>query len=84
MKKRPVQKPKEIWLLSIAVGMVILNFPFIQVFNTQGFFFGMPTLIVYIFFVWSLLIIALIVFLHILCQSSDQGENNREQRKDQQ
>ena len=84
MKKRPSQKPNETWLLIIAVGMVILNFPFIQVFNTQGAFFGIPTLIVYIFFVWSLLIIGLIVFSRILCQSSDQGEDDREQRKGQQ
>jgi hypothetical protein len=84
MKKRPSQKPNEIWLLSIAVGMVVLNFPFIQVFDTHGFFFGVPTLIVYIFSVWSLLIIGLIAYSRILCQSSNQNKNDRAQGKDQQ
>ncbi|MBN2429455.1 MAG: hypothetical protein JXK94_14065 [Deltaproteobacteria bacterium] len=83
MKNTVSQKPNGIWLLSLCAGIVFLNFPFIQVFNGGGDFFGVPTLVAYIFLAWSLLLLGLIVFSHILCPNSDQDDNAEERRKDQ-
>ena len=83
MKESPLQKSKGAWILSIAAGMIILNFPFIQVFNTGGSLFGLPALIVYIFLAWSILISGLIVYSQFFCHHLGQGEKDKEQRKDQ-
>jgi hypothetical protein len=83
MKETPSQKSKGAWMLSIAAGMIILNFPFIQVFNTGGSFLGLPTLIVYIFLAWSIMISGLIVYSQFFCHNLGQGEEDKEQRKDQ-
>jgi len=84
MRKTSSQKPNGIWLLSISAGIILLNFPFIQVFNTRGSFFGIPTLVAYIFLAWSLLLSGLMIFSRILCRKSVQDEKERERRKDQQ
>ena len=84
MKNTPSKKPNGIWLLYVSAGITFLNFPFIQVFNTRGSFFGLPTLVVYIFLAWSLLLSGLMIFSRILCRKSVRDEKEREGRKGQQ
>ena len=50
---------KEAWILCLILGMVMINFPFIQIFNTDQVILGIPVLIIYFFFGWpaSILII---------------------------
>ena len=45
------------WLVALCmVGALAFNFPILAIFNTQGFFLGIPTLYAYIFSAWALLI----------------------------
>ena len=39
-----------------ALGMLLLNYPILALFNVPGTVFGVPVLYAYIFFVWAALI----------------------------
>ena len=48
------------WLVAICmVGALAFNFPILAIFNTSGFFLGIPALYAYIFIAWALLIAAM-------------------------
>lgn len=70
------------WLLSLCAGIIFLNFPFIQVFNREGDFFGIPLLVAYIFLVWSLLVVGLVVFSRTLRQNTRQHKKAEKRRKE--
>ncbi|MBV7268014.1 hypothetical protein [Winogradskyella luteola] len=53
MKKRHEQK---LIILSI-VAFIVMNIPFLLVFNTEGAVFGIPTLYFSIFGIWLVVII---------------------------
>jgi len=51
---------KGAWLVALCmVGALAFNFPILAIFNTQGFFLGIPSLYAYIFIAWALLIAAM-------------------------
>lgn len=83
MKTPSSPKPREIWIFSLAAGLLALNFPFIEIFNAGKNVYGIPVLIAYLFLAWSLLIFIVVLFLHILCQDPEQAETDKEQRKNQ-
>ncbi|MEM1322983.1 MAG: hypothetical protein AAGG75_22145 [Bacteroidota bacterium] len=39
------------------LGLILLNFPIINLFSKEDFLFGIPSLYIYLFLVWLLLII---------------------------
>ena len=50
---------KEAWLICLVLGMIMINFPFIHIFNSDKLIFGIPVLVIYFFIGWptSILII---------------------------
>jgi hypothetical protein len=43
------------------LGVILLNYPILSLFNVPRFFFGIPVLILYLFTIWALLILITII-----------------------
>ena len=52
MKDRQGDSTKEAWILSLILGVILINFPFIHIFNNDRSIFGIPPLVLYFFFGW--------------------------------
>jgi hypothetical protein len=60
----PREKSRSQILVSIVLlFLVLINYPFLSIFNRSSLVFGVPLLYFYIFTLWAFLIIFLIVFL---------------------
>lgn len=47
------------------LGSVLFNYPILHLFNLEFFFFGLPLIYLYMFIVWSLLIVAIMFITRI-------------------
>ena len=53
----------EKWLILAGIlFFLLLNYPFVQIFNVSGYVLGVPLEIFYLFLVWILIIITLCLF----------------------
>ncbi|MDY0213389.1 MAG: hypothetical protein RBR06_10335 [Desulfuromonadaceae bacterium] len=50
LESTPYQR--QIWLIFFFLGMVMLNFPFLQIFNRLETVFGIPLLVLYFLLGW--------------------------------
>lgn len=62
------------WVLGLCAGLVLLNFPLLQVFNTPATIFGLPLLPAYLFLVWALLLAGLVFCSRSTCQNQPGSE----------
>jgi len=53
---------KESWVLCFLLGLVMLNFPFIEIFNKPTTIFGIPTLVLYLMVGWPASILVIFLF----------------------
>lgn len=52
MSKLQNNSVKEAWILCLILGMIMINFPFIHIFNNERLMFGIPILVLYFFIGW--------------------------------
>jgi len=70
---------QEFWVIFFFLGMVMLNFPFMHIFNKNELFFGIPLIILYLFIGWPLSIMVVWLFsLHLGRQPGDT-DNSQDQ-----
>ncbi|PLX89913.1 MAG: hypothetical protein C0618_00275 [Desulfuromonas sp.] len=76
MKQPQGSSTREAWILCLILGIIMLNFPFIQIFNSGKFLLGVPVLVVYFFIGWPLSILVIYLF---TCQleRDDQDDEDR-------
>lgn len=72
MKETNENSIKEAWVLCLILGMAMINFPFIHIFNTDRLIFGIPQLILYFFIGWPLSIVVIWVFVRSMEASSSE------------
>lgn len=53
---------KESWVIFFILGLIMLNYPFLDIFNKQTEFFGVPLMFVYIFGGWAISILVIYLF----------------------
>lgn len=80
MKKNQGSSTREAWILCLILGIIMLNFPFIQIFNSGEKLFDIPILVLYFFIGWPLSIGVVYLF---TCQLAND-EKNASQAKDDQ
>lgn len=74
---------KEAWLAFFILGVIMLNFPFIQIFNKDTLVFGVPLLILYLLIGWPFSIFVIFLFSRALKaeneieQIDEEGETDR-------
>lgn len=74
MKKQQGSSIREAWILCLILGIIMLNFPFIQIFNSGELILGIPILVLYFFVGWPLSILVIYLFTSQL--DSNQSEKN--------
>jgi hypothetical protein len=62
---------REAWVLCLILGLVMLNFPFIHIFNSSVLLLGIPSLVFYLFSGW--LVSILVIYLFTRQNDSDNG-----------
>lgn len=80
MKKSRGSSTREAWILCLILGIIMLNFPFIQIFNSGKFILGIPVLILYFFVGWPLSIVVIYLF---TCQLGDNGQGGLQGEDDE-
>lgn len=66
MKQTNPIRLKESWILCFLLGVVMLNFPFLEIFNKPDFLFGIPILVLYLMIGWPLSILVIYLFTRFL------------------
>ena len=79
---------KDAWAIWFLLGVVMLNYPFMDIFNKSTLIFGIPLPILYFFIGWPISIFVVYLFSIYLGRDSDQphaehDRPTRSQRKPQ-
>ncbi len=56
MKKNDLARLRSIWIALFSLGVIMLNYPFLQAFNQEITFFDIPLILLYFMTVWPLAI----------------------------
>jgi hypothetical protein len=62
MKELEPNHLKEVWILCFLLGIIMLNYPFIHIFNKDFTLFGIPALILYLMVGWPISILVIFLF----------------------
>lgn len=75
---------REAWVIFFVLGMVMINFPFLHIFNKDLQVFGTPLIILYLMVGWPLSI-AVIYFFSLLigAEDSENGDSSARPPQDQ-
>lgn len=83
MTKKPnAVNLREAWVLCFILGVIMLNFPFLQIFNRDTTVFGFPTLFLYFFLGWPISILVTYFFSRKLGNDAGNEKINDETRQD--
>jgi uncharacterized membrane protein len=67
---------KETWVIFFILGIIMMNYPFIHIFDSPGRIFGMPVLFIYLFVGWVISIC--VIYLFVKAISLDNAGNGEE------
>ena len=62
MSRESTMHQRQVWLIFFFLGCIMLNFPFIQIFNRFDSILGLPLLVLYLLVGWPLSIIVIYLF----------------------
>lgn len=72
----PIQT-REAWVLCFLLGIIMLNFPFIHIFNKEEMIFGIPLLFLYFVLGWPASILVIYLFCRTLRNGNGGDDENR-------
>lgn len=67
---------KETWVLCFILGIIMLNYPFLEIFNKPVTLFGIPLLVLYLTFGWLFSIFVIFLFSRYLGSVSAESDNH--------
>jgi len=73
---------REAWILCLILGLVMINFPFIHIFNTDHLVFGIPKLVLYFFIGWPASIIVIWFFVRYTEKNTQDSSTGVEGKND--
>ena len=82
MKESRESSIKEAWALCLILGLVMINFPFVHIFNTERLIFGIPQLVLYFFIGWPVSIVVIWIFVRYTEKDSQNGSEGVEDKSD--
>lgn len=68
-------KLKDTWVICFVLGMIMMNYPFISIFNKPAFPFEIPLL--YLYLLWGWMFSIFIVYLFSRAARKDSGGKGR-------
>lgn len=66
---------REAWVLCFLLGIVMLNYPFLHIFNKEMMVFGIPALFLYFAIGWPLSILVIYLFCRTLSHDNNSNGN---------
>jgi hypothetical protein len=72
-KSRTAARAKAWCLISFALGLLLINYPILQIFNQALSLGGIPLMILYLLGIWLLGVVVLFLLTRALAKSSDEG-----------
>lgn len=71
---------RDAWVIWFILGVVMINYPFLHIFNKNVLVFGVPLTILYFFVGWPISIFVIYLFSVYLGQESDRGLSKNSQQ----
>jgi hypothetical protein len=68
---------RETWVVFFILGLIMMNFPFIQIFNMPLRLFGMPLLYLYLILGWMISICVIYLFVKAIDLPDDDKDEGR-------
>ncbi len=78
MSNVPTIQRRQIWLIFFFLGVIMLNFPFLQIFNHPYYICGIPILVLYLLLGWPLSIVVIYVFSRAIEKDDLQPPESRQ------
>jgi len=75
MSEESTTQQRQIWLIFFFLGIIMLNFPFLQIVNRLDTFWGIPVLVLYFLIGWPLSILVIYVFARTIKDDSENSKN---------
>jgi hypothetical protein len=71
---------KDAWVIWFILGVVMLNYPFLHIFNKTTLFFGIPLTLLYFFVGWPISIFVIYLFSIYLEQGTGIEQGHKDNR----
>lgn len=78
MKEHEPNRLKEAWILCFLLGVIMLNYPFIHIFNKDFTLFGIPALILYLMIGWPISILVIFLFTHQIDRNDQRNHTDQD------
>jgi hypothetical protein len=74
---------REAWILCFILGVVMLNYPFLHIFNKLTPVFGIPLLVLYLMVGWPASIFVIYLFSRTLDKEAREQAGEKDERTEQ-
>ena len=68
----------ESWLIFFIMGIIMMNFPFLSIFNKPEIVFGFPLIFLYFFLGWPVSIFVIYLFTLTVGRNGDKHQEQRQ------
>jgi hypothetical protein len=68
---------KEAWVIFFILGIIMMNYPFLSIFNKTTYLFGIPLLYCYLYGGWFISILVILLFSRTTRNHPHEGVNHR-------
>jgi len=68
---------RESWIIFFIMGIIMMNFPFLHIFNKASSIFGFPLFFLYIFIGWAISIFVIYLFTIAIGHHENHQSENR-------
>ena len=75
MKDSSSSHLKEAWVLCFILGIIMLNYPFLHIFNKEMLVFDIPLLVLYFMVGWPISILVIFLFTRSLNNNTFNGDS---------
>lgn len=74
MKRINKEQLRDAWILFFFLGIIMLNYPFLEIFNKSVQVMGIPLLVAYFFIGWPISILVIFFFSRSLTTKGEKKE----------
>ncbi|MBW6511028.1 MAG: hypothetical protein K0A93_02765 [Desulfuromonadaceae bacterium] len=74
MKRINKERLRDAWILFFILGIIMLNYPFLEIFNKTVQVMGIPLLVAYFFIGWPISILVIFFFSRSLTTKGEKKE----------
>lgn len=69
---------RESWVIFFVLGFIMMNFPFLNIFNKPVTIFGFPLMFIYFYLGWAVSILVIYIFTLAVKHTADKSPENEQ------